>query len=385
TLAAGASSEAAHNRYPVLWQQLNDQVLGARNDGVDRLAFIRSGFTGSQPIAHQVVWGGDQTTDFDPGDGLPSVLPIMIGLGIAGMPYIGSDVGGYISVTGHPPSTKELFFRWSVLGALSPIMRTHHGSNPMMNWRFDSDAATLAHWKRWATVHTKLYPYLAAIAAEAAGDGAPMVRQLALGFPGDATAWTVADEYLLGPSLLVAPVVSAGAVDRTIYLPAGHWLPLFGAANGPALDGPATTSVAAPLGELPIYAPAGTVLALLPDGVDTLAPATPPLVGLADVGDDREVIALVGGNGSFSETGGLRYALTSTGAPGAAATLTWNGAPLAACAATPVAPCGAVDVAGAAAEAHVTGDGTLTLSDGSATLATSGGAAARALHLRLRW
>ncbi|MGZ3427250.1 MAG: hypothetical protein ACXVCV_11410, partial [Polyangia bacterium] len=99
----------------------------------------------------------------------------------------------------------------------------------------------------------------------------------------------------------------------------------------------------------------------------------------------REVIALVGGNGSFSETGGLHYALTSTGAPGAAATLTWNGAPLAACAATPVAPCGAVDVAGAAAEAHVTGDGTLTLSDGSATLATSGGAAARALHLRLRW
>ncbi|HEX6839810.1 MAG TPA: TIM-barrel domain-containing protein, partial [Polyangia bacterium] len=216
-LASGEPADAVHDLYPRRWQQLSSDVLGARTDGVDRLAFVRSGYSGSQPIPHQVVWGGDQTTDFDPGDGLPSVLPIMIGLGVAGMPYVGSDVGGYISTNAHPPSTKELFFRWAVLGALSPIMRTHHGSNPMMNWRFDSDAETLAMWKRWATVHTKLYPYLAAVAAEAAADGAPMVRQLALAFPTDATAWTVADEYLLGPSLLVAPVVAEGAVDRSVY------------------------------------------------------------------------------------------------------------------------------------------------------------------------
>jgi alpha-glucosidase (family GH31 glycosyl hydrolase) len=384
-LASGEPSEAVHNRYPRLWQQLNDEVLGARADGVDRLSFVRSGFTGSQAIGHQVVWGGDQTTDFDPGDGLPSVLPIMIGLGVAGLPYVGSDIGGYISTDAHPPSTKELFFRWSVLGALSPIMRTHHGSNPMMNWRFDSDAETLAHWKRWATVHVKLYPYLAAIAAEAAADGAPMVRQLALGFPDDATAWTVADEYLLGPSLLVAPVVVQGAVDRSVYFPAGHWLSLFASQRGAAVDGPATNDVAAPLGELPLYAPTGTVLPLLPDGVDTLAPSSSPLVGLADVGDDREVIALIGTNGSFSEVGGQSYALSSTGAPANTATLTWNGTPLGACAAPPVAPCGAVDGASAEASAHVIGDGTLALSDGSAALTTSGGRADRALFVRLRW
>ena len=384
-LASGEPSEAVHNRYPRLWQQLNDEVLGARTDGVDRLSFVRSGFTGSQSIGHQVVWGGDQTTDFDPGDGLPSVLPIMIGLGVAGLPYVGSDIGGYITTDAHPPSTKELFFRWSVLGALSPIMRTHHGSNPMMNWRFDSDAETLAHWKRWATVHVKLYPYLAAIAAEAASDGAPMVRQLALGFPDDATAWTVADEYLLGPSLLVAPVVVEGASDRSVYFPAGHWLPLFASQPGAAVDGPATHDVAAPLGELPLYAPTGTILPLLPDGVDTLAPSSAPLVGLADVGDDREVIALLGTNGGFSEVGGQSYALSSTGVPAASTTLTWNGAPLGACAAPPVAPCGVVDGAGAEASAHVTGDGTLALSDGSAALTTSGGRANRALFLRLRW
>ncbi len=212
-----------------------------------------------------------------------------------------------------------------------------------------------------------------------------MVRQLALAFPDDATAWTTADEYLLGPSLLVAPVVTEGASDRSVYLPAGHWLPLFGASNGAALDGPATVDVAAPLGELPLYARAGTVLALLPDGVDTFAPASPPLTGLADVGDDREVLALAGAAGSFVESGGLKYMLASSGTPGATAALTWNGAPLAACAATPVAPCGGVDAAARAATAHVVGDGTLALSDGSAALTTSGGRATRALLLRVQW
>ena len=384
-LASGEPGDAVHDVYPRLWQQLSSDVLGARADGVDRLAFVRSGYSGSQPIPHQVVWGGDQTTDFDPGDGLPSALPIMIGLGVAGMPYVGTDVGGYISTNTHPPATKELFFRWSVLGALSPIMRTHHGSNPMMNWRFDSDAETLAHWKRWATVHTKLYPYLQAIASEAAADGAPMVRQLALEFPGDATAWTTADEYLLGPSLLVAPVVTEGAVDRSVYFPAGRWLPLFASQPVAAVVGPASADVPAPLGELPLYAPAGTVLPLLPDGVDTFAPATPPLVGLADVGDDREVIALAGAGGSFTEAGGQAYTLASTAAPSPAATLTWNGAPLSACASPPVAPCGGVDSAAGEAAAHVSGDGTLALSDGSSTLTTAGGRAGRALYLRLRW
>jgi alpha-D-xyloside xylohydrolase/alpha-glucosidase len=378
-LASGAPGEAAHNDYPLAWQKLNEQVLTERGDGVDRLVFVRSGHNGNQAVTHQVVWGGDQTSDWDPGDGLPSVLPLMLGLGVAGLPYFGSDIGGYFTGNGHPSSTKELFFRWSVLGALSPIMRTHHSTMPMLAWRFDSDAETLAHWKRWATLHTQLYPYLAALAAEAASDGAPMARQLALGFPDDAAAWTTADEYLLGPSLLVAPVLAEGATDRTVYFPAGHWLPLFGFA-GAAVDGPASVGVMAPLGELPVYARAGTVLALLPDGVDTLAPAAPPLVGLDQVGDDRELIALGGAGGSFVEVGGQSYTLISTGAPDSA-TVTWNGAALAACDATPVAPCGSIN--GAQAEAYLVGDGTLAA--GSTTLTTSGGRPARALHLRLNW
>jgi hypothetical protein len=263
-------------------------------------------------------------------------------------------------------------------------MRTHHGTEPQLEWSFDSDAETLAHYKRWAQVHMQLYPYLAAASTEASQDGAPIVRQLALGFPEDATAWTTADEYLFGPSLLVAPVLSEGATDRMVYFPAGHWLPLFATTPGPAVDGPSSMDIAAPLTELPLFAASGTVLVLLPKGVDTLAPSMPPLVGLADVHDDREVIALVGQDGRFQEVGGQTYVLASAATPSAQATLTWNGSPLSACAATPVAPCGG-PASASEAIAQVSGDGTLAWSDGSASLTTSGGAAGRALELHYRW
>ncbi|MFI5291009.1 MAG: TIM-barrel domain-containing protein, partial [Polyangia bacterium] len=207
-LFSGEDAEAVHQRYPVLWQKLNERVLGARKDKVDRLVFVRSGYSGSQPIAHQVVWGGDQNTEFSADDGLPTVIPIGLGLGIAGMPYFGSDIAGYQTPPGHPDSTKELFFRWTELGALSPVMRTHHGVAPALEWSFQRDAETLAHYGRWARIHLKLYPYLHAAAAEAAQDGAPLMRALALGFPGDDRAWSATDEYLLGPSLLVAPVTT---------------------------------------------------------------------------------------------------------------------------------------------------------------------------------
>jgi len=384
-LASGQPAEAAHNAYPLLWQQLNADVIAARaGDGVDRLAFVRSGYTGSQAIAHQVVWGGDQTTDFDPGDGLPTVLPIALGLGVAGLPYFGSDVAGYMSVNEHPPSTKELFFRWTTLGALSPILRTHHGAASDQNWRFDSDAETLAHWKRWATLHTKLLPYLLVAAAEASRSGAPMMRPLALGFPDDAAAWTTADEYLLGPSLLVAPVVSAGVSARPVYLPSGSWVRLYGPSA--RSSGPGTVDADAPPAELPIFARAGTVIAELPDGVDTLVAAAAPLVDLAAVGDARELEVVLGADGQFSETGGLAYTLHSS-APSlpAGATLRYAGAALPACAAPAVAPCAAIDAASSTATVYVTGPGTLDTSDGSTALVVDGGAPTRALTIHLRW
>lgn len=394
--AAGLDPLVAHNRYPVLWQQLNERVLGERTDGVDRIAFVRSGYTGSQAIDHIVFWGADQATMFEPNDGLPTVLPIGIGLGVSGIPYYGSDIAGYsewssdaegVQGNTNPPSTKELFFRWTTVGALSPIMRTHHGRRAAENWNFRRDADTLAHWKRWAMWHTQLYPYLASLAETAAATGAPLMRAMALAFPDDDRAWTPTDQFLLGDRLLVAPVVVEGATSRDVYLPADTWLPIDG---GEPVAGPVTISVDAPVTEIPLYARAGTVLVLLPDTIESLAPATRgDVVTLADVGDDREVRVYLGADGAFEEVGGqLRYALDHERVPGAGVTLTYDGVALAECGTTPDPPCARVDEAGRSAAAWVTGPGTLAIADASgaaASLVVDGGAATRSLLVRVYW
>ncbi|NMC71472.1 MAG: hypothetical protein GYA57_15590, partial [Myxococcales bacterium] len=91
-LHSGEDPEAAHNLYPVEFQRLNRDLLAEQHalDGVERLFFARSGWLGSQPLV-SVFWAGDQQTDFSPGDGLPSVIPMGIGLGIAGFPYFAHD------------------------------------------------------------------------------------------------------------------------------------------------------------------------------------------------------------------------------------------------------------------------------------------------------
>jgi alpha-glucosidase (family GH31 glycosyl hydrolase) len=386
-------AEAWHNLYPIEWQRLNERVFDARKgDGVERLSFVRSGWLGSESIRHQVVWGGDQSTDFDRGDGLPTVIPIGLGLGVVGMPYYGSDVAGYFSGGVHPNGTRELFFRWTTLGAMTPILRTHHGVASVKNWRFDQDPETLAHWARWARLHTRLYPLWAALAREAAATGAPIMRAVALGFPEDAATWPLTDQFLIGDALLVAPVVTQGATSRAVYLPAGRWLRAFDDDASPAppprdapLDGPQTATVAAPLSEVPVFARAGTLLPLLPARIETLAPATPPVVGLAEVADDREVLAFLGAPGRFEEEGGKSYTLDGGAAPTETSTFTWEGVALAACAGQPVAPCALVDAPRRQARAFVTGNGTLAISGGGARVTVAGGRADRLLVLTLRW
>jgi alpha-glucosidase (family GH31 glycosyl hydrolase) len=304
---------------------------------------------------------------------MPTVLPIALGLGVAGLPYFGSDIGGFATLPNHPTGTKELFFRWSVLGALSPVMRTHHGSMAPNNWAFDSDGETLAHYARWARVHMKLYPYLLAIAQQASATGAPMMRQLALEFPSDPRAWTTVDEYLLGPSLLVAPVAQSGVSQRSVYFPAGTWYPVF-AQPGVTLQNAGDHQIDSLLGELAVYARSGSIIPLLPDGVQTLVGATLPT--------PREVWVFPGGAADIDEPGGSRFQLSADPPSLQPTTFTWNDTPLQMCAQPPVWPCGSIDAANRVATAQVSGNGVLAL---DAVKVTVSNAPARPISFKVQW
>jgi alpha-glucosidase len=365
-LGGGTDALGYHNRYPVDWARLNRDLIAAESerDGVPRLFFVRAAWLGSQPLV-SVVWAGDQQTDFSPGDGYPSVIPIGIGLGVTGFPYFGHDIAGYMS-QGTEPTSEELWQRWVTLGALSPVMRTHHGRSIEENHSWESDAAAVAHMRRWTRLHMQLVPYLWGSIGSFERDGLPLFRLVALEWPGEEWAWTVVDQYLLGDRILVAPVVEEGAVERAVELPPGRWHPLLG---GPAIEGGRAVTALAPPTEIPAFVPDGALVVLYPDGVDTVlaAPGAEDLLTAAEVGPDREVWLWpgqpTGGAGQWNDEAGPAGAATwewSGRGDGVPTSATWNGEP--------------VDLSDedGAVTATVVGDGELVFAGGGTLTITRG-------------
>jgi alpha-glucosidase len=256
-LFSGESAETAHNAWPALWARCNfEAVREAEAEGLvprgEIVYFMRAGGAGSQRYC-PLMWAGDQNVDWSEDDGLPSVIPAALSLGMSGHGLHHSDLGGYTTLYGMK-RTKELFMRWAELSALSVLMRSHEGNRPKDNWQFDSDAETLAHLARMGRFHVALKAYLKAAIAENAADGIPVQRPLFLDHGGDPKAWTLKDEFLLGPDLLCAPVIAEGAKTRKLHLPAGSWIHLWSGRTYPGGD----IEVDAPLGEPPVFARSGS-------------------------------------------------------------------------------------------------------------------------------
>jgi alpha-glucosidase len=244
----GRDGTVGHQTFPVAWHGLSREVFDELRPDGDWVTFARSGWTGVQRVA-MIHWVGDQETDWSTTDGLPTVVPALVNLGLSGQPFVAHDVAGFSGTTA-PPSTKELFLRWTELGAFTPVMRTHDGADRNNNWRWDADAETTAHFRRFARIHDALRPELEALAAEAAATSAPMLRHPLLVFPDDPASRDVDGEFLLGTTLLVAPVVVEGATTRDVRLPPGTWYHVW---TGTAYAGGTTVTVPAPIGQPPVF------------------------------------------------------------------------------------------------------------------------------------
>ncbi|NOY25925.1 MAG: hypothetical protein GXP62_08650 [Oligoflexia bacterium] len=285
-----------HNAYPLWWQATNRDLLS----DLDATWFSRSGWI-SSPAMSPVTWGGDQRTSFDADDGFPTVIPLGIGLGIGGVSFFGSDIGGYSSI-GNDPSTKELWFRWAWLGAFSPIMRTHHGALADQNVQFDTDKDTLAHWVTTSTEHSLLFPYLRGLAALSESQGRPMVLHPGLVYPG--YDWARIDAWLLGSALFVAPVTEEGATGRDIELPPGDWYDWW--TGQPATSG----WTDADIDQISVFAASGTIVPLFAQAPETFVSGT-DLRDLTDV-DGARLLRVFGSDGSFTEADGTTYQVSGT-------------------------------------------------------------------------
>lgn len=219
-----------HNLYPYLWAKLNREFWEKYQPDGDFVFFSRSGFTGSW-VFSPVVWQGDQNTSFERFDGLGSIIPSMTSIGIAGVANVGPDIAGYTTLLGSPAS-KELYIRWTSICAFVPVFRTHHGTTPLLNWRFDKDSETTELFRFYATEHMKIVPYIYKLSKLAEEKGLPAVRHLFLEYP-DVVRYlpekieVIEQQFLLGDSILVIPIVEKGKDTREAFLPPGKWVDYF--------------------------------------------------------------------------------------------------------------------------------------------------------------
>lgn len=247
-LADGSDPMEAHNRWPVLWAEVNAMALASRGKTGDALFFMRAGFSGVQ--AHcPLLWAGDQSVDFTRHDGIGTVITGALSAGLVGNAYSHSDCGGYTSLHGNV-RTAELMQRWCELAAFAPVMRSHEGNRPDDNLQYDSTPELLACFAAWSRVHAHLAPYVHQLCDEASTMGLPAQRPLFLHYPKDTTLFTVQDQFLYGADLLVAPVIEEGARHRQVVLPGtGIWRHCWTGED----FAPGTHDIPAPIGQPPVF------------------------------------------------------------------------------------------------------------------------------------
>lgn len=258
---AGQGEEVT-NLYP---QQYSRAFAdGLRAAGVDDVVnLVRSAWAGSQRHG-ALVWSGDIGSTFD---ALRRQLAAGVHLGVAGIPWFTTDIGGFWGARTDDPAFHELLVRWFQAATFMPVMRMHGTRLPEVDpvaadgtprqstgapnelWSFGPDVERIL--TRYLQLREALRDHLRELMAVAHHDGQPVMRGLFFEFPDDERCWADLDQFMLGPDLLVAPVVHAGATRRSVYLPAGtRWTDL---RTGAVHDGGQDLDVDAPLEVIPVF------------------------------------------------------------------------------------------------------------------------------------
>ncbi|WP_410581988.1 alpha-xylosidase [Amycolatopsis sp. lyj-108] len=242
----GSDPERMHNYYTYLYNQTVFDVLRKRRGEGEAVVFARSATAGSQQFP--VHWGGDCESTYE---SMAESLRGGLSLGLSGFGYWSHDIGGF---EGTPDPA--LFKRWIAFGMLSSHSRLHGSSSYRVPWLFDEEAVDVL--RVFSKLKARLMPYLWQAAAQAAAEGTPMMRAMALEFPADPACAHLERQYMLGDSLLVAPVFSDEG-EVTYYVPDGVWTDFF---TGDEIQGPRWVTTVCDMLTVPLLVRPNTVLPL---------------------------------------------------------------------------------------------------------------------------
>jgi alpha-D-xyloside xylohydrolase len=238
--------------YPMLHAQAFYEGMRAEGE-TEIIALSRSAWAGSQRWG-AAVWSGDVQSTFA---SLRAQVSAGLNIGLSGIPWWTTDIGGFAGGNIDDPSFRELIVRWFQYGAFCPLFRLHgyredkSGRREAANevWSFGDEAYAII--RDVLFLRERLRPYVMSQMRVAHEQGVPPMRPLFFDFPDDAGCAAVEDEFMFGPDLLVAPVLEEGARSRRVYLPAGtEWRDAW---SGERLAGGQFVMAQAPLERIPLY------------------------------------------------------------------------------------------------------------------------------------
>lgn len=244
----GYDAKVMHNKWPVLWAKCNYEAVKESGKLGEVFYFMRAGAHGSQKYS-TAFWAGDQSVNWEQHDGIASVIPSALSLGVIGNPYTHSDIGGYTSLHGNI-RTKELFDRWLEMSVFTTLMRTHEGNRPDENFQFYNDSDTMTLMSRMTKIRTDLKPYINTLYDDASTKGYPVQRPLFFHYENDEMSYELQYEYLFGEDILVAPVIAEGKTIQDVYLPQDEWVHLW---TGDIYDQAGIINVECPIGYPPVF------------------------------------------------------------------------------------------------------------------------------------
>jgi alpha-glucosidase/alpha-D-xyloside xylohydrolase len=255
-------------------------------------ALHRNGYAGMQRYA-AFLWSGDVDSSWET---LRTHVPVAINTSLTGMPYWGTDTGGFVPTK---ELTGELYVRWFQFSAFCPLFRSHGrtwkirlpwgwntgelGPNEIRGYGYAANpdpgelhnAAVEPICRQYLELRYRLIPYLYSVVRECCLTGLPIIRALWLRYPDDPRACGRGDEFLWGPDILVAPVTQKGATMRRLYLPRGRWYDFW---TGEPIEGGREIERPVDLATIPLYVRAGAILPLGPVRQYTGEPTEVPLV-----------------------------------------------------------------------------------------------------------
>ncbi len=202
-----------HNLYGLLEAKATYKGLKKYLNNKRPFLLTRAAFAGIQ--RYSALWTGDNTSVWEH---LEMSIPMFLNIGLSGIPFVGSDVGGFLE-----DSDEELLCRWTQLGVFTPFFRNHSNLDTIYQepWQFGED--TLDNVRKFINIRYSLLTYLYNLMKVSSEKGHPIMRPLLYHYQDDEKTLNIYDEFLFGENMLVAPIYRPGIDERLVYLPEGNW------------------------------------------------------------------------------------------------------------------------------------------------------------------